>query len=194
MARDVTQEDVGEIVQVNPPFSGHRQGVLREMGTHPGGQPFHKIDFGEGRQENLIDWQVMILEEGESAEDVFPPPATAPKSVRPKGRKKADEEKEPRPPKDPNAGMRESVLGSGRQTKSFFAPGEDATAKSWLLRVRRGEKKRSELPESLVNFVRTNDKWNRQFADVLELTDEHYEATQRLKAEANSPTSEQNAG
>lgn len=203
MAHQATTEDINAIVHLKPPFSGHKSGILRDVQPHPSetGMTVYSIDFGDGRAEALIDWDVKVLDEGESYEDVFGVPST-PETANPlkggpvrRGNRKADRDsaapkvaKAPVGPAvlGPNgevpAGYNLSVLGTGKLTKSNFFPGEDATAKSMLLKVQRGMMKRSELPPSLVAFVQGNEKWNRQFGNALDLTDKFYEDTQAAVA------------
>jgi len=45
--------------------------------------------------------------------------------------------------------------GCGGQTTAFFVPGHDARFKGWLIKVEKGEKKVSDLPES----VQKGYKW-----------------------------------
>ena len=45
--------------------------------------------------------------------------------------------------------------GCGGQTTAFFVPGHDARFKGWLVKVEKGEKKVSDLPES----VQKGYKW-----------------------------------
>lgn len=217
MAHKATEQDVGAIVQVHPPFSGHRAGVLKAIGPHASQAGIEQatIDFGEGRDETLMDWNIMVLDEGEEYDVIFAKPIAAsgagmkkpskskaaPKPPAAEGEE--GEEKPRRAPKqpalkaseavvdedgNPPPGFKFSVMGSGKLTRSNFFPGEDATAKSLLLRVQRGEKPFSAVPPTLLAYLKSDEKWLRWFPEVAEMTDDsHYEATQEAKRKAAEP-------
>lgn len=56
--------------------------------------------------------------------------------------------------------------GCGGQTTAFFVPGHDARFKGWLIKVEKGEKKVTELPES----VQKGYKWVKKGAGAVPTT------------------------
>jgi hypothetical protein len=178
--RKVTQQDAieakriskegGEPVMVllGHPLAGKRYVPLLDIEVINGAQ-YHIVMDSKLRTRLHPSYPVWMLEEG----DEIPPMPAPIVTTRPVDQPKATPAKEPKPKKEKTetekqySGSKSCICGCGTPTQSTFAPGHDARMKSLLKKVQSGAATLGDVPELVIDYVRTNEKWNGWFGNVL---------------------------
>lgn len=131
------------------------------------GKQWHRIQEGKLTTRLHHSYPVFMLEEGD---EIPSTPAPIVHAARPVDRPKAIKEPKPKAERtitEKTYGSKECICGCGRPTGSTFAPGHDASMKSLLKKVQKGEIALDQVPVLVVDYVRSNEKWNGWFGDVI---------------------------
>lgn len=171
----VTVEDVNKRVVLAYPHVGKWVGKLLDVFPHPNqaDKIIHRVLIGNTAQ-NFVDFAPRALNDGEefivptlTADDLresmeHSGAFVAAKSLK---RKSAAAQTAERAPKE--VVVRFCASGSGKQTRGgAFAPGGDATLKSLLLKVERGQAEVSAIAEISREYILATPHWNERWGYI----------------------------
>lgn len=184
--RKPTTADIGKDVYLPKPLSGRYLVPLLGISEDKDGQPVYLVQDTNIRVNLTHSREVLVIED-------FDDPTTL-KMGRFEGRKpeelSQDEQlqralainaarqlendrfnfRRPDPVKKKDKPFENTCLcGCGNNTRGTFFPGHDAKVKSLLVKFGKGEVSRDKLPEAVVEYVKTNEKWRVWFGGYFSL-------------------------